>query len=109
MRPSPCLPSSHSFTPAITKDKDPIFKSATPTYAEAHILKKRWKLSQPAVVLSLSYSIWTISWVFHAIRVNWQQETYNPPYMCFGLGRSGTDFVLSSIVVFQEKLHFSLN
>ena len=50
-----------------------------------------------------------LSWVFHVLRINWQQEIYNPLYTCFGLGRSGADFVLGSVVVFQETLHFSLN
>ena len=58
--PGPCLLSSHSLTPEIAKDKDPIFKIATPTYAEARRLKRCWKRSQPAVVQSLPYSIWTL-------------------------------------------------
>ena len=60
VHPGPCLPSSHSLTPEIAKDKDPIFKIATPTYAEARCLKKLWKHSQPAVVQSLPYSVWTL-------------------------------------------------
>lgn len=50
MPPPPSLPSCHSFPPAIAKDKDPVFKIATPVDAEAHGLKKGWKISQLAVV-----------------------------------------------------------